>query len=425
MALMFTKDTKRLLENFLSLAFLRGFSRVLPLIITPFLFRTLGMHCFGTIEFIKAFSYYFIVFTEFGFHYSATRQISLYRNEPNKVNEIHSCLLILKTVMVFAIFLVVLAMSTWLEQIKAIRLPLLLYFPTVIANCFFPIWIFQGFEKMKVMTLINITGKFLFMIGLFVFIRSPQDFLIYPIALSTAETIRVLFSLYYAHKHFHLKLTLPSFDRLLFQIKDGLHIFLSNVSISIYSRLPTIFLGFYSGPIAVSIYSVGVRIVRSLLGMIDPLTQAIFPYLSRKLYAAFDQGVTITLRILKISGSIALIISLWTLLFAKPLVYVMSGTVSLETILVLKIVSFLPFVVVLSNIIGIQILINLEKRHEYAYTMLVAGIFCALILWFLVPAYSAIGAAIGILATEIFATLLIGFFGWRAIREKRALLNLR
>jgi PST family polysaccharide transporter len=79
------QDTKVFLSNFFHLSFLRGISRILPLLTTPFLIRAIGLEQFGALEFSKAISFYFTTLVSYGFRYSATKQVTLHHHDKSTV----------------------------------------------------------------------------------------------------------------------------------------------------------------------------------------------------------------------------------------------------------------------------------------------------------------------------------------------------
>ena len=85
-----TEDKKRLLSNFFSLSILQAFTYILPLLTLPYLVRVLGADKFGLVMFAQAFIMFFNLVVEYGFVLSATRDISIHRDDKAKITEIFS-----------------------------------------------------------------------------------------------------------------------------------------------------------------------------------------------------------------------------------------------------------------------------------------------------------------------------------------------
>ncbi|HOX54579.1 MAG TPA: oligosaccharide flippase family protein, partial [Candidatus Omnitrophota bacterium] len=90
-------ERKVIMDNVASLSMLQAITYLLPILILPYLFRILGAEKFGLIAFAQAFIQYFIILTDYGFSISATKEISLCRNEHTKVCKVFSSVMTVKT----------------------------------------------------------------------------------------------------------------------------------------------------------------------------------------------------------------------------------------------------------------------------------------------------------------------------------------
>jgi polysaccharide transporter, PST family len=408
-------EIRRLVTNFFSLTLLRGFDRISPLITLPFLTRTLGLELVGTLVLIKSLCYYFSIFTGYGFAYSATRRVALDKSDSHRLNEIVSSVTYIKTCVLIVCAAIIYGLTLFSPTYAAIQTSLWLYFFVVAIGAYFPTWLFQGMETMQLITTFNVLFKSAMIVWMFIFIKGPGDFELYLKMLALFEVLRVLTSWGFVYYKWKVCLVAPKILSITSQLKEGIYIFLSNLSIQSYGRLPAIVIAPYFGLKAVGAYAVGARLIRSLTALIEPLMQAFFPYVSRKIDESPQKGTLIALTFLKWMSAIGLLIGGLLFIFANEIIHTYSGYTSYEAALVLKALAFVPLVVVISNILGLEILVPLEQGPKYSLVMWLTAALCALCVSLLVPNFSAFGAGISILVAESFAAVLMSYFAYKAL----------
>ena len=86
----------RLFENIASLSVLQAVNYILPFVTVPYLVRVLGPDRFGLVAFAQAVMQYFIIFTDYGFNLSATREIASHRGDKQRVAQVFSTVMVVR-----------------------------------------------------------------------------------------------------------------------------------------------------------------------------------------------------------------------------------------------------------------------------------------------------------------------------------------
>ena len=202
----FIKKEKRLLGNFFSLSILQIFTYALPLLIMPYLVRILGVEKFGLVAFAQSFIMFFNIIVDFGFTLSATREISVNRDNREKVTEIFSSVMTIKFVLILFTYMIMNGIVFSFNKFSPEWQLFNFSFLFVIGQAMFPIWYFQGMESMKYITIVNVTSKLLFAGLIFVIIHKPDDYIFVPILNGGGMICGAVLSLLFIKRKFNQKL---------------------------------------------------------------------------------------------------------------------------------------------------------------------------------------------------------------------------
>lgn len=231
-----TEDKKRLLSNFFSLSVLQAFTYILPLLTLPYLVRVLGVKNFGLVTFAQAFIVYFNILVDYGFNLSATREISIHRDNEEKVTEIFNSVMIIKSILIGVSFVILNLVVFSFEKFSSEWELYYLTFLWVIGQAFFPVWYFQGMEQMKYITVINITSKVIFTALIFVVIQNESDYKYVPLLNGTGVLTGAIISIWIIHNKFKQVFKIYDFDTLKKHFWIALSFFIESVSIYLYIK---------------------------------------------------------------------------------------------------------------------------------------------------------------------------------------------
>ena len=368
------EDFKTILNNFFSLTTLKVLTYILPLITFPYLIRVLGVEKFGLIMFAQATMYYFEIVVDFGFNLSATREVALNAEKTNKLNEIISAVFSIKFVLLIISFLILFIVLSIFDRFTDDYLIYYYSFLKVIAFAFFPVWFFQGIEKMKYVTWINIVSKTIYTILIFVFIQAESDYLLVPLINGFGFFIGSLLALYYVFKRFNQSFVFNKFTIIKQSFIDSSMFFLSRVSVSLYTSSNILMLGLVASNVIVGYYAIAEKLYMVLRNLYQPIVQVIYPYISKSKNVKFFKKLYPGVVVLNFIG----VYILWV--FAPELIYLVSKEHFVESIKVFRTFLIVACIVVPSILIGYPFLAALGFKNEANYSTIVGSLFHVTIL---------------------------------------------
>ncbi|MFA5315996.1 MAG: flippase [Dehalococcoidales bacterium] len=403
------EDKKRLASNFFSLSSIEAANYLLPLITVPYLVRVLGPGKYGLIAFAQALIQYFITFTDYGFQLTATRAISVARDDTEKVSKIFSTVMLIKAVFMIISFAAVLSIIYFIPKFRQDALLYIFAFGMVIGDVLFPVWFFQGMERMKFIAAINLLARALFVTAIFIFIRKEQDYIYAPLITSAGAIIAGLVSMWMAFTRFNIRFIMPSASEIARHIKEGWNVFISMMSISLITTSNTFILGFFAPLEAVGFYSAGEKIINIVYKAFNPILFAVYPHIAKTAAEARDIAI-IKLRklfVLVMAFSFAAFAGIF--IFSGAITAVILGPKFGPTVTVLRILSPLAFIVPIAYIFANLGLLPFKLDRYFARIYIFGGVLNIALLITLLYYFKmgAIGAAVSVLTTQVVITALM------------------
>lgn len=276
----FRKNSKRLASNFISLSTVKGLQFIIPLLVLPYLLKTIGVEKFGDVSFALSIATYFGAVVQYGFSVSATREISRSRGDVQKVSELYSQALVASFILAlvsFAPFSVWLALS---EMEKDFKFLYAFSMAFILFQSLNPLWLFQGLERMKYIAIINLTSSALYLMLVVVFVENESDFFLVPFLNLIATLFSLSLCMIQVRYIFGVTFSLPSIYEVIAIYKMGWSAFLSQFFPNLYNNTSLFILGLIESSSVVGLYAAVVRIVDAICSVGYILSSTFLPYIA-------------------------------------------------------------------------------------------------------------------------------------------------
>lgn len=397
-----SQEKKQLLSNFFSLGILQAANYILPLITLPYLVFTLGLEKYGLVTFAAAFISYFVILTDYGFNLTATKEIAVNRDNHNKIEEIFSAVMTLKLYLFVFSFAVLSVLIFSIDKFTKDSAIYYLSFGVVLGYVLFPVWFFQGMEKMKYITILNVIAKLIFTLAIFVFVHNEADYLLVPVLTSFGFIISGVIAQYIIKYKFNISFRLTK-NKIVFQhLIDGWHVFLSKIAVSSYTTTTIFLLGILSSNIFVSYFSIAEKLITVMKQFISVIIQVLYPYINRQYHVSKEKTYRFLHKFTLYFGGFLIVLSMIVFLFSELLFQLIFRELHLESVLIFKIFLIVPCVMFISQVMGELTLLSQGYKKQFARSVLYPALIHLIILWPLIHIYDAVGAVIAVVFTETF-----------------------
>lgn len=249
------------------------------LLIYPYLIRVLGSEGYGTFVFATSVATYFLFFINFGFDLPATKAIAENVNNNIAKQDILSCIFTSKNYLflISSLFFGLLLFTVPVfEKNKEV---FLLCFLNIYTFVLFPQWFFQGIQKMKVVTFIQLGLKLASLPLIFLLVKSPQNLTLYVFITTLTTVVGGVIAYFIVRLKYKIKIVLVKPHRLKFWFKHSQPFFLSSLAGSIKEYSIPIIIGSFFGMKDVAIYDLANKIIIVPRTIFMGVNSAIFPKL--------------------------------------------------------------------------------------------------------------------------------------------------
>ena len=391
---------RKVWENLVSLYSVHAFNYLVPLFTLPYLARVLGPEEWGALAFADAYARIVTLAVEYGFGLSATREIARIHHDAHargrQLSGVFGAQLLLGAAallvtVLLAGFMPIFASHRWL-------LPSAFFFAMSQGSA--PMWYFQGIERVRLIGALWIIGRIAGALALLVFVHSPGDGSIALLIQGTAPFLCVIGGLLLAYRD--TPFYWPSFERGWRALNSGGSLFLFRAGATLYSSFNVVLLGFFAPAVVVAWFAGAEKLARAAVAAWGPINQVFYPRINR-LMATDRRGAERAARWSALLMLVAGLVMGLFLFVAAPLLVRLALGVGFEpAVPVLRVMSALPPLIALSNVLGAQWMLALRLEKELNWIILGAGLVNLAGAFMLGRWHQTIGMAASLVIAEMF-----------------------
>ncbi len=385
-----------------------------PLVLIPFLFRTIGEETFGTLFFTQSFILYFGIIIDFGFELYAPGKIAAMIDKPS----IEKFVLTVQSVkfLIGAIFFLVGLLLLFVFDTLFIKKYTIAWFYMVYMQALVPTWFFQGIGDLGKISLIQAVGKVLTVLITFILVQSSDDAILYPLIEGTILML-IAFGAWRTYFKLGYHLAPVEWKEMTLVMRESASLLVSKISISLYTISGTFILGLLTSPKMVAYYTAPMKIIESVSGLMGPVNQVVYPYISSHISKNTGRVDSVFLkRYIWTCLVFSLLVTLVLILARDFIVYDYLKAQEQIVGSIFLVLAFIPIFVFFSNVLGIQILLGFKFKEEFSRIVVSSSVIGFILIIVFTYFIGPLGTSISILATEALIA------AWMYVRVRKIVL---
>jgi len=312
-------NNKVIVENYFFMTVLQVLNSLFYLIIYPFLIRTLGAEGYGLYVFAFSIATYFVTFVGFGFDMPAVKSIALNSKNKAVMEKTLSCVFSAK---IYLEIISVIVFSIIVFSIPNLRVHWAIFFICFLqtfTNIFFPQWYFQGVQRMRVVTYIQLAFKLLSLPFIFFLIKNSSDTWKFALIVTTSSLLGAVVASYMIRIHEKLRVKWVSLPEIKIWYKDALPFFWSSSAGVIKQQSISVIIGTFFKMSDVALYDLGYKIFSVPNILFGSINGALFPKIAN------DNRKSIIKKVFMFETLAGFSVILTILIFGKWIVLLLGG----------------------------------------------------------------------------------------------------
>lgn len=398
---------KRLVKNYIYNTLYQILVLIVPLVTTPYVSRILGVTNIGIFQYAQSVATYFVLVGAVGTSLYGQREIAYLQDNLVESTKAFWEIELFRVIGV-VISTIVYFLSLCIHgEYPDVYLVLII---EVLATAFDISWFFMGKEEFKLTVIRNTIIKLSGVVCVFLFVKSPDDLLIYTACMTFPIFIGNI-SLWFSLKDYLIKITISYselFRGIIARLTRIFILFLPQVAMEVYLVLDKTMLGLLGTSVdQVGYYSQAQKIVKVVLSIVTSLGVVMLPTMSSFFARGDKEGIKESI----IKAFRFIFIISFALMFglcavAERFVPIFFGEGYDPVIILMIIISPIIVIIGISTVFGRQYLLPTNQQKEFTISIIIGAVVNVVLNIVLIPIMDAVGASIATVLAELTITVI-------------------
>lgn len=401
------EENRILKKNIVMNTILSFITLIYPLIIFPYVSRVLLPNGIGKVNFAISIITYFSMFAQLGIPLYGIRICSELRDDKLKLTKVVFEIFIIYSITTCIIFFIYLLCVFNVEKFFVEKKLYLVISFTFFFNLIGFEWFLKSLEEYTLIVKTSVLFRIISLIFILILVKDKTDYVKYAFLTIFVNSGTSLFYVLKLKNYIKLKSIKLKMLNLSRHLKPIFTFFLMSVTITLYTNLDTVMLGFLSTEEQVGFYTTALKIKNILVTLITSFGTVLLPRLSYYITQKREEEYK---KIIKKSFNYILIVAIplafYFILFAKTTIAILAGEKYINSIVPMQVLMPTVICIGITNLIGIQIMLPLHQEKKLLVTVMSGAVVDLIINLLLIPKLLALASAVATLAAEIVVLIL-------------------
>lgn len=394
----------------------QAFNLITPILVIPYIVSICGETGYGKIGVGMAIAFFLMVFVDYGTEIIGVKEVAINRENHQKLESIFTTTYSAKALLLAAVIIIFSVVINFIPFFAKEKTLFLLSLTMVIGQFINPTWFFQGVENFKWITILNIVSKIIYLAGVFIFIKKPEDYILSNLIWGIGMIVANGISFVYILNKYSFSFKNTDKAKVIELLKHNFSIFYSQIFVSLQMYSPIVLISFFGNNAMAGQY----KIIDQIIIIFKTYLLLFFNYVYPRICYLLEKSKKEALHFWKLYNGVNFIfitLSMIGISFLSLKVVAYFNPQEVEVIAdLLKIALFIPILQAISIPLK-QLVLGTNKQKVYVRTTMVITSVSLVMIVLITPFYKVFGVLLALIITEIvtmiiyYATIKNNLFG--------------